>query len=253
MAFLSTKTGQFTYFSLQLNDADWRGKNILDFGGNVGNILRDPNCTIDHERYWCLDVVPESVETGKVTFPKSHWVFYDRYCFFFNPHGANSLPLPPIEVTFDYIVAYSVFTNTSQTDMLDLVRQLQDKLNEGGALAFTFIDPHYRSWPNRHDGNNLVWRLEREIYLESEKGNTLDIDVHRFADEAKDASWLVLVNGEDLYLETEEIGEYEPAQQRTYHAFYTADYMRSLFPEATILPPANDEMQHCCIIRKQSV
>jgi len=65
MAFLSSKTGQFTYFSLQLGEKDWRGKNVLDFGGNIGNMLRDPNCTIDHERYWCLDVVAESIEKGK--------------------------------------------------------------------------------------------------------------------------------------------------------------------------------------------
>jgi hypothetical protein len=251
MAFLSTKTGQFTYFSLQLGEKDWRGKNVLDFGGNIGNILRDPNCTIDHERYWCLDVVPESIETGKAMFPKSHWIFYDRYCFFFNPHGAKELALPLIEETFDYVVAYSVFTNTSQTDMLELVRQLEAKLNDDGALAFTFIDPRYYSWPGRYDANNLVWRLEREIYLEGEKGNTLDIDVRRLADEAKDAQWFVLVNGEDLYLETEQIRNYEPEQQRTYHTFYTVDYMKSLFPEATILRPANDEMQHCCVISRK--
>ena len=61
MAFLSTKTGQFTYFAQQLGESNWHGKNVLDFGGNVGNILRDPECTIDHERDWCLDVVPESM------------------------------------------------------------------------------------------------------------------------------------------------------------------------------------------------
>ena len=60
----------------------------------------------------------------------------------------------------------------------------------------------------------------------------------------------MLVNGEDLYLETEEVRSYAPEEQRTYHTFYTVDYMRSLFPEATILPPANDEMQHCCVIKK---
>src|SRR5215207_4728567 len=133
--------------------------------------------------------------------------------------------------------------------MLDLVGQLENKLADNGALAFTFIDPNYTSWPGRYHGNNLVWRLEREIYLEGEKGNTLDIDVPRFADEAKDAKWFVLVNGEDLYLETEETRHYAPAQQRTYHMFYTVDYIRSLFPQATILPPVNDEMQHCCVIR----
>jgi len=250
MAFLSTKQGQFTYFSLQLGEKDWRGKNVLDFGGNVGNILREENCTIDPERYWCLDVVEESIAQGKATFPKSHWIFYDRYCFFFNPQGVANLKLPRIEESFDYVVAYSVFTNTSRTDMFDLVSQLQETLSDGGALAFTFIDPHYYSWPGRYDENNLVWRLEREIFLEKEQGRTLDIDVQRLADEAKDADWFVLVNGADLYLETEEIRNYAPEQQRTFHMFYTAEYMTSLFPQATILPPVNDEMQHCCVIRR---
>jgi len=248
MAFLSSKTGQFTYFSQQLGKPDWHGQNVLDFGGNVGNMLRDPNCTIDEERYWCIDVVRESIERGREMFAKSHWIYYDRYSFFFNPNGAKQLELPPIGVLFDYIVAYSVFTNTSRTDMLDLVRQLEKRLARGGALAFTFIDPEYLSWPDRDPRNNLVWRLEREIYLEKEKGNALDIDVHALAERARGAQWFVLVNGEDLYLETEQTRHYEPREQRTYHMFYTVDYVRRLFPQATILPPANDEMQHCCVV-----
>lgn len=249
MAFLSTKTGQFTYFSQQLDERDWRSKNVLDFGGNLGNMLRDPNCTIDEERYWCIDVVRESIERGKEAFPKSHWIFYDRDAFFFNPQGAKQLELPETETLFDYIVAYSVFTNTSRPDMLDLVSQLEHKLADNGALAFTFIDPNYHSWPDRDSRNNLVWRLDREIYLEKEKGNTLEIDVQGLAERAKGAEWFVLVNGEDLYLETEQIRHYHIEEQRTYHMFYTVDYMRSLFPHATILPPVNDEMQHCCVIR----
>ena len=250
MVFLSTKTGQFTYFAQQLGESNWRSKNVLDFGGNVGNILRDRDCTIDHDRYWCIDVVPESIEQGKAEFPEAHWVFYDRYCFFFNTLGKADLPLPPLEQQFDFIVAYSVFTNTSRADMFQLVQQLEDKLAPGGALAFTFIDPHYHSWPDRYPSNNLVWRLEREIFLEGQKGNKLDIDIAALTDRAKDASWFVLVNGEDLYLETEDVPRYEPERQRTYHTFYTVDYMRSLYPAATIMPPANDEMQHCCVIRK---
>ena len=246
MAFLSSKTGQFTYFSQQLGERNWRSKNVLDFGGNIGNMLRDPNSTIDEERYWCIDVVRESIERGQEAFPRAHWIFYDRYAFFFNPQGAKELKLPEIETLFDYIVAYSVFTNTSRTDMLDLVSQLGEKLADGGALAFTFIDPNYHAWPDRDLRNNFMWRLEREIYLE----NTLDIDVQRLAERAKGAQWFGLVNGEDLYLETEQIRNYEPHEQRTYHTFYTVDYMKSLFPRATILPPVNDEMQHCCVIRK---
>jgi SAM-dependent methyltransferase len=249
LAFLSTKTGQFTYFSLQLGERDWRGKYVLDFGGNIGNMLRDANSTIEEERYWCIDVVRESVESGKAAFPKARWIFYDRYCFFFNPHGISQLKLPELAPSFDYIVAYSVFTNTSRTDMLDLVQQLQRCLSDGGAFAFTFIDPHYRSWPDRFDGNNLRWRLEREIFLEKEKGKTLDVDVDNLCERARGAPWFVLVNGEDLYLESEATKTYGPERQRTYHTFYSAEYLRSLFPEAMILPPVNDEMQHCCVIR----
>jgi len=249
MAFFSSKMGQFTYFSLQLGETEWRGKNVLDFGGNIGNMLRDPNSTIDHERYWCIDVVKDSIEGGKASFPQSHWIFYDRYCFFFNPHGVPNLRLPELDQTFDYVVAYSVFTNTARTDMLQLVNQLEDKLAEDGALAFSFIDPHYVSWPERYSGNNFLWRLEREVQLAKENGNTLDIDIQGLSKRVQHAKWCVLVNGEDLYIETEETKSYEPERQKTYHVFYSAEYMKSLFPHATILPPVNDEMQHSCVIK----
>ncbi len=250
MTFFSTKLGQFTYFSLQVGESDWRGKNILDFGGNIGNILRDPNSTIEPERYWCIDVVKDSIERGKALYPMSHWVYYNRYCFFFNPYGIANLSLPYVGELFNYIVAYSVFPNTTRTDMLQLVKQLEELLADGGTLAFTFIDPHHFSWPGTYQGNNLQWRLEREVQLAREAGAILDIDISNLLERAKNADWIILVNGNDLYLQTEDIKFYEPEEQKTCHAFYTEKYMRTLFPYATILPPANNEMQHCCIIKK---
>ena len=96
---------------MQLGERDWRGKYVLDFGGNIGNMLRDPNSTIDEDRYWCIDAVQESIDKGRAAFPRAHWIFYDRYCFFFNPQGISHANLPEILPSFDYIVAYSVFTN----------------------------------------------------------------------------------------------------------------------------------------------
>ena len=81
MTFISRRSGQFTYFALQLGESMWRGKDVLDFGGNIGNILKDPNSTIDEERYWCIDVGKEAVEMGRRSYPKSHWLSYNRYCF----------------------------------------------------------------------------------------------------------------------------------------------------------------------------
>ncbi len=251
MTFLSTRTWQYTYFAEQLGEKDWRGKDVLDFGGNIGNMLRDPNSTVDVERYWCIDIDEEALRVGRRRYPEAHWLRYDRYCFFFNPRGTPFLKLPPIEQRFDYILAYSVFTNTPTADMLDLVEQLRALLKEVGALAFTFIDPRHRSWPDspeRRDWDNLRWRLEK-VRIEENP----DVDVDALAERARAASrQCILVNGSDLYLDTDEIAPCEPEQQRTYYVFHTEEYVRSLFPEATVLPPANNEMQHCCVVRRAS-
>ena len=50
LAFISQKHNQFTYFSMQLGEPDWSKTDLLDFGGNVGNIPHDPNSNIDSER-----------------------------------------------------------------------------------------------------------------------------------------------------------------------------------------------------------
>lgn len=219
---------------------------MLDFGGNVGNILRDPNSSIDHELYWCLDVDRDSIEEGKRAYPKAHWLFYDRYSFFFNPRGVRNLPLPDLDQRFDYIVAFSVFTNTTQQDMLQLVEQLKSVLADDGALAFTFIDPYCFSWGAQQQRNNLHWRLD----LERERNHISASQVESLDRRAQNADWFILVNGGDLYIETEDIPDYEPEHQETFHVFHTEKYMRTLFPQATILPPVNNEMQHCCVIRK---
>src|SRR6202022_2784737 len=170
MAFLSKKTSQFTYFASQLGESIWHGKDILVFGGKIGNILRDPNSTIDVERYWCIDVDSEAIEKGRKSYPQAHWLWYNRFCFFFNSHGVLDLTLPDPAQTFDYVVAYSVFTNTTPTDMLPLVKQLEGLLANNGALAFTFIDPHYFSWPGQYQGTNFEWRLGGEKQLAGESG-----------------------------------------------------------------------------------
>jgi len=181
VAYFQALTGLFPYFSLQLGDAVWRGKNVLDFGGSIGSILRDPGSTIDEERYWCLDVNREAIERGEAAYPKAHWVFYNRYCFEFNPHGIPNLSIPDLRQTFDYIIAYSVFTNNTETDMLQLVNQLEGMLAPGGALAFTFNDPfHFIS----SGQSNFQWRLD----LELEKGKITADEMKDLAGRARGAA-----------------------------------------------------------------
>ena len=224
------KAGQFAYFDKQLDHPDWRGKRVLDFGGNKGNLLRDPACTIRHRDYYCLDVIREAIDEGRQTFPEAHWVHYDRYNCSFNRSGVEDLPVPDFEVKFDFILAYSVFTHTTLAEMKDLVSQLQRLLAIDGKLAYTFIDPHWNA--------NLRWRLEKQNPLER---------VESLIEQSRDARWCSLVDGTELSINSS--GEWKATDEcMTYNVYYTEELLRELFPTATITAPVNDERQHCCII-----
>lgn len=228
------KTTQFAYFDTQLDHPDWTSKSVLDFGGNRGNILYDPDCEIRQQNYYCVDVLRDAIEEGRKSFPEAHWAHYDRYNCSFNPEGVADLPVPDFGSKFDIILAYSVFTHTAREEMHDLVAQLEGHLAPGGKLAFTFIDPHWN--------DNLKWRLAR---------SNVDADPENLLERGRHARWCSLVNGE-LFVESNGQWSNEACKEvgscLTYHVFYTEEFMREQFPHATIRPPVNGEMQHCCII-----
>jgi 2-polyprenyl-3-methyl-5-hydroxy-6-metoxy-1,4-benzoquinol methylase len=227
------KATQFAYFDKQLDHPDWRGKRVLDFGGNKGNLLLDASCTIRQEDYYCLDVIGEAIEEGRAAFPDAHWIHYDRYNCSFNPEGVMDLPASDLGVEFDFILAYSVFTHTTREEMNDLVAQLQTQLAPNGSLAFTFIDPHWNS--------NLRWRLEK--YNSADRVETL-------LARARDARWCSLVNGTELFVNSS--GTWSQETCMTYNVYYTVDFLRSQFPGATIKEPVNSEMQHCICFRPRA-
>src|SRR5829696_3837762 len=144
------KYGRFSYFNEQLGCPVWTGKQVLDFGGNEGNLLMDEDCTIDPEHYYCVDVLEDALAEGRKRFPKAHWFHYNRYNCSFNPDGVRDLPVPDLGVKFDLILAYSVFTHTTREDMHSLLKDLQGHLAPGGTVAFTFIDPHFHPWPEQY-------------------------------------------------------------------------------------------------------
>ena len=225
------KATQFAYFDAQLDHPDWRGQRVLDFGGNRGNLLRDPSCTIRHDDYYCLDVILAAIEAGRETFPDAHFVHYDRYNCSFNPDGSEDLPVPDLGIEFDFILAYSVFTHTTLAEMKDLVGQLRRLLAPEGRLAFTFIDPHWNG--------NLRWRLQQA----NPESQVDDLTL-----QSRDARWCSLVNGTELYLENSGKWDLPADQCMTYHVYYKEEFLRELFPGAIIKKPVNGEMQHCCIL-----
>jgi SAM-dependent methyltransferase len=236
---ISTKTGQFAYFDRQLGRPDWRGKKVLDFGGNEGGMLLDPECAIDPADYYCIDVVPEALEEGRRRFRRAHWIHYDRYNCSFNPEGNPDEPVPDLGVRFDVITAYSVFTHTTRAEMHGLVAQLRAMLAPGGVLAFTFIDPHVNPLPDAWNVGALEWRLRRF------RAHGVSTDVRSILRRSEGAAWCALVDGTDFYVNDD--GDGPPCM--SYHVYYTVQQMRREFPEAELRPPVNGEMQHCCVIR----
>src|SRR5262245_6206924 len=117
---LSNAYGQFAYFDAQLGHPDWRGKTVLDFGGNQGNLLEAPGCPIGERDYWCVDVSEAALRAGSRRHPGAHWVFYNRFNSQYNPSGHVALPIPALPQRFDFILAYSVFTHMPKPEMLDL-------------------------------------------------------------------------------------------------------------------------------------
>ena len=236
------RSGQFRYFDRQLGHPDWSEKIVLDFGGNAGNLLRDPGQTIRHENYYCVDVLAQALEEGRRSFPGAHWIHYNRYNCSFNPGGLSDLPIPDMKVQFDVILAYSVFTHTTREEMTDLVDRLLDLLAPRGVLAFTFIDPNFNPWPLTYRGSNLRWRLEKF------RATNPTTDVEGLLSASRYAKWCALVDGTKLYLESSGAWDDEVGKCITYHVYYTSTFMQEQFPKATICPPVNNEMQHCCII-----
>jgi len=245
---LSQKKNQFTYFDLQLGQPDWKGKHVLDFGGNTGNLLQDS--PIEPARYWCIDVISDAIKKGRREIPQAHWIWYDRYNISFHPEGSKTVEIPVIEQRFDYILAYSVFTHTDVKEMQHLVQALTGMLKPEGVLAFTFIDPHYRSWEkeikdDQHSGTNFEWRLERSGVSRAE--------INLLLERVKDVPWFRLASTRDIYLEDQPIPDPQRYEGLAYHVFHTLPFMQAQFPGAQILPPANDEMQHCCILRHKLI
>lgn len=239
---VSTRRTQFPYFDELLGGPVWKGRKVLDFGGNVGTFLESSGHNVDHEDYWCIDLNPAVIAQGRSRYPRAHFVHFNRYNSQYNPHGIRHLPIPDCGVKFDFILAFSVFTHVDEKEMVELVGSLRPMLSTGGVLAFTFSEPSFDrslSDPALPRGStvlrNLGWCGNNEI--------------------TRTARWFVVVDNE-LYVEP---GDAFCHQTRTgkplesFCSFFTAEHIMSLFPGATVHPPVQREWQHCCILRNSSI
>jgi hypothetical protein len=246
LGLISTRVSQFSYFDQILGNPNWRGRRILDFGGNQAGFLVGAAEHVDHESYWCLDIVRAALAEGHAKFPRAHFVHYDRYHSEYNPSGVPDLPVPDLGLEFDYILAFSVFTHIDQKELIQHVARLRRMLAPSGTLAFTFTDPSYDTglsiFPTGRYMNKLLTALACKYP---------GLDIEDTLERASRAKWSILID-DRLWIEPGD----ELCQQarrgkalESYCAYYSVDYMATLFPEGEIVPPVGEEWQHCCIIR----
>ena len=76
---VSTRRTQFPYFDELLGCPVWKGRKILDFGGNIGTFLDSAGDRVDHKDYWCIDINPAVIAQGRALYPRAHFVHFNRY------------------------------------------------------------------------------------------------------------------------------------------------------------------------------
>lgn len=238
---VSTRLTQFPYFDELLGRPVWKDRRILDFGGNIGTFLESAGDNVDHEDYWCIDLNPAVIQEGRQLYPRAHFVHFNRYSPQYNPHGIRHLPIPDCGVKFDFILGFSVFTHVDQTEMLELVDSLRRMLAPDGVLAFTFLDPQY----DRSLSNPAMRRGSTVL---------LNLGPRRHDEVLKNARWFVLLDNQ-IFVEPADALCHQTRNGKpleSFCSFFTADYMKSLFPAATVHAPVQREWQHCCILRNQT-
>ena len=249
--FISKVSIQFEYFDIQLNHPDWKGKKVLDFGGNIGNILLNPNCKIEEENYCCLDVSESVIEEGQKRYPLANFVFYNSYNLSFNPSGILDLPIPDLGDRFDYVLAYSIFSHMEENEMMKKIEQLLSYLNIGGVLVFTFLVPDFNGSDHFQDFQNISNFEKRLMRLNDGK---LDGSL---VEKSKNAQSLVLVNEKNLYLNGEQYSHIARDEGDTLFTYFSPEYLKSILdceikspPSSPYYPMYPAELQHACIIKK---
>ena len=247
---VSTRVTQFAYFDEVLEWPVWKGRNVLDFGGNVGSFLTSAGRVVDHQNYWCLDLNRAVLEMGRREFPQAHFVHYNRYSSQYNPDGVRNLPVPDLGLKFDIVLAFSVFTHTHPSEMIELVGQLRRMLTPQGVFAFTFTDPRYDrslSDPSLPSGTDVRKMLQ---WQQAEKPS---LEIEGMVERAFQSNWCLLID-DKLHVEPGKEFSHQERQGRageSYCSYFTADYIASLFPEAKVVPPVSPEWQHCCVLKNE--
>lgn len=113
---------------------------VLDYGSNSGTFLKSAGSQFIEKNYTGLDVDKSAIEFGQREFSQARFVHYDTFNHMYNFSNTSTCSIP-ITDRFDTVISYSVFTHTTEADMLTRIDELYGLLNVGGKLLFTYLNP----------------------------------------------------------------------------------------------------------------
>ena len=112
---------------------------VFDYGSNSGTFLKSAGAQFIEKNYTGLDVDKSAVELGQREFSAAKFIHYDTFNHMYNFSNTSTCSLP-VNDQFDTVISYSVFTHTTEADMLNRIDELYGLLNVGGKLLFTYLN-----------------------------------------------------------------------------------------------------------------
>jgi len=198
---------------------DWTNKTILDFGCNVGHLLKTAGENIPHSNYYGVDIFQKSLDIAKERFPDAHWIHYNGYNSTFNPEGTKDaifeLPVNP-----DIIIAYGVFTHCTFPEIRKWINHFRTIVNPGGAIVFSIWEdwnfPGYLRFLKAAFNMevNLTPECKNSIYFVNRKETIIDQEI--FDDEC---DWLETFYNKEYILKNIPNSQFLPGNY-THHPVY---------------------------------
>ena len=136
------RSPRLEFFDIMLKKPDWKNSKILDIGGNRGNLLEDGIKTgdISPVNYYCLDVDKSAIEFGQSQHPDANWFHHQAFNHMYNPEGVDNTKFPFDDNMFDIVVAYSVYSHTTFSQLKFDISEIQRVSKSNAVVAFTVVD-----------------------------------------------------------------------------------------------------------------
>lgn len=213
MSYIVSRKPRLNIFQAALGIEDWRGAKILDYGGNMGNILQDgiEAKQINPADYTCIDVDKKALTYGQECFPEATWIHYDRFNEVYNVNGKEYLKFPFGDKTFDIACAYSLHSHCSYEaftfDLQELKRVSYTVATS--IVEFNFIETLRHKRSETYEKLALEWRKPWPL-----------------------ESYRYYVNGNEIYYEKDDIPNCDYLI-----TCYNRKWLKDKHPDITITEP----------------